>query len=143
RAHRAPARRRRAHAPPAGTLAGPARYVRGSLTLSSTTADTGSGPASSHYEISAHGANSWTTVASPLDTSTKSDGDYDFRVVAFDNAGNFTDSAAQLVTIDNTAPNAQLDAPASSAIVRGTTVLSSTDSDATSGVATITYRVAP
>ena len=129
--------------PPTATLGALARYVRGSLTLSSTTADTGSGLASSHYEISAHGANSWTTVASPLDTSTKSDGDYDFRVVAFDNAGNFTDSAAQLVTIDNTAPNAQLDAPASSAIVRGTTVLSSTDSDATSGVATITYRVAP
>ncbi|MFL5962507.1 MAG: OmpL47-type beta-barrel domain-containing protein [Gaiellaceae bacterium] len=129
--------------PPVATLDAIARYVRGSLTLGSSTNDAGSGLATVHYELSAHSANSWSTITAPLDTSTQADGDHDFRVVAIDNAGNRTDSAAQLVTIDNTAPNAQLDDPASSSIKRGTIMLASTISDGTSGVATFGYRVAP
>ncbi|HEY8723220.1 MAG TPA: Ig-like domain-containing protein [Gaiellaceae bacterium] len=128
--------------PPTATLDAITQYVRGSLTLGSSTNDAGSGLATVRYELSAHSANSWSTITSPFDTSTQTDGSYDFRVVAIDNAGNRTDSAAQVVTIDNTAPNAQLDDPASSAIKRGTIDLASTTSDATSGVATITYRVA-
>jgi hypothetical protein len=95
------------------------------------------------YELSAHGANTWSSVASPLDTSSEPDGDYDFRVVAIDKAGNRTDSATQLVTIDNTAPDAQLDDPASNAIKRGAIDLAATVSDATSGVASYAYRIAP
>ncbi|HVC87411.1 MAG TPA: Ig-like domain-containing protein [Gaiellaceae bacterium] len=129
--------------PPTATLSAIARYVRGSLTLNSLTADAGSGLASVSYEVSPHAAATWSTVSSPLDTTTLADGDYDFRVVAVDNAGNTTDSAAQLVTVDNTAPTAQLDSPAAGAITRGAIDLASTVADATSGVASITYRIAP
>ncbi|HEX3805677.1 MAG TPA: Ig-like domain-containing protein [Gaiellaceae bacterium] len=129
--------------PPTATLDTIARYVRSSLTLSSETADSGSGLATTSYQLSPHAAATWSTIASPFDTSTVSDGDYDVRVVAIDNAGNVTNSASQLVTIDNTPPTAALNTPAASAIVRGAIDLASTVSDATSGVASITYRVAP
>src|SRR5205807_2641330 len=111
-----------------------ARYVRGSLALGSTTGDAGSGLATVRYELEQHIAGTWAPVSSPLDTATLSDGDYDIRVVAIDNAGNRTDSAAQLVTIDNTAPSAQLDNPAASALEHGTFDLVSTVADATSGI---------
>ncbi|HEV8462440.1 MAG TPA: Ig-like domain-containing protein [Gaiellaceae bacterium] len=127
---------------PVATLGALPQYARGPLALSSTTSDAGSGLATTRYERSAHGAGTWTTVTSPFDTSTVADGTYDFRVVAIDNAGNRTDSAVTAVTLDNTAPNASLDAPAGGAVVRGTIDLSSTVSDATSGIASIDYRAA-
>jgi len=96
------------------------------------TSDAGSGLATTRYELSAHGANSWSTDHIAFDTATKADGDYDFRVVAIDNAGNRTDSAGQLRDDRQHAPSAQLDDPAASAIKRGTITLTSTVSDATS-----------
>ena len=75
-----------------------------------------------------------------FDTSGVSDGLYDLRTVATDVAGNTTISA--LVTnrrVDNTAPTASLDDPGAN--LRGTVTLTSTASDAGSGVASRAYRV--
>jgi adhesin/invasin len=131
--------------PPVATLGAVPAYIRASLTLSSTTTDIGSGLATTRYEISAHGVGSWSTIASPLDTTTKADGDYDVRVVAIDSAGNRTSSPPQEVVIDNTAPSqSDLTAPVAGAILQhGTpTALTATAVDATSLIDTIHYRVA-
>ena len=55
--------------------------------LTSNSADAGSGSATTGYEISPHGAGTWTSVPT-FDTTTKADGDYDLRAVVTDAVGN-------------------------------------------------------
>jgi hypothetical protein len=99
---------------PTGSLTAPTdgSTVHGSITVSSSSADSTSGVASAVFQRSPAGTNSWTTIAtdtgSPYTTSWSttgvSDGDYDLRVVTTDNAGNAFTSPTITVTVDNTKP---------------------------------------
>jgi hypothetical protein len=100
---------------PTVTMTNPGTYLRATVTLQSTPADSGSGVASVLYQSSPAGANTWSTActgaSSPFscsfNTTTVADGNYDFRAIATDVSGNQTTSAviANRV-IDNTAPAA-------------------------------------
>ncbi len=102
--------------PPTGVVTAPSAnsIVRGSIPVTSDSADAGSGVASARFQLSPHSANTWTTIAAAdttppygvtWDTSTTSDGLYDLRVVTTDNVGNsFASPLVMNVRVDNTAP---------------------------------------
>jgi hypothetical protein len=100
---------------PTATMTDPGAYMRGTVTLQSTTGDSGSGVASVLYQRSPAGANNWTTACTgnttpfscSFNTTTVANGAYDFRAIATDGAGNqTTTSVVANRTIDNTAPGA-------------------------------------
>ncbi len=151
---------------PTGSVTAPAASanVRGAaVTVSSNSADGGSGVANAQFQRSPAGAGTWTTIAtdnsSPYsvawDTTAVADGLYDLRVVTTDNVGNtFTSALVTNVRVDNTAPANALSlssvAPAGSAFLSGTTVyyrgspagsfqLTNAVSDAGSGPASSTF----
>ncbi len=116
---RRPRRQHRAdrvgHRPAAGA------NVRGTVTLTTDSADTGSGVATVTFQRSPANAGTWTTIdtdtATPYnaDWNTGSDGLYDLRAVTTDAAGNTTTSAlVEDVRVDNTAPSSTLTFPAAS-----------------------------
>ena len=136
------ANRRVDNTAPSASLDDPGANLRATVTLSSTASDAGSGVATRTYQHSPAGAGTWTTTPAAFDTTGVTDGLYDLRVIVTDNAGNSTTSAT--VTnrrVDNTAPSASLDDPGAN--LRATVTLSSTASDAGSGVATRTYQHSP
>ena len=100
---------------PTVTMTDPGAYMRATVTLQSTTGDSGSGVTSVLYQRSPAGANTWTTACTggttpfscSFNTTSVANGTYDFRAIATDAAGNQTTSAliANRV-IDNTAPGA-------------------------------------
>lgn len=99
--------------PPSATLNDPGAYLRGTVTLTSTTSDAGSGVASVSYQRSPAGGGSWTAIPAAWNTTGVADGLYDLRAVVTDNAGNSTASAA--VTgrrVDNTKPSLASSTPA-------------------------------
>ena len=136
---------------PGASLDDPGTPLRGTVSLSGTASDPGgAGVASAAFQRSPASGGSWTTVdtdtSSPysvsFDTTAVADGLYDFRLVATDQVGNTTTSA--LVTnrrVDNTAPTASLDDPGAN--LRATVTLSSTASDAGSGIASRVYAYSP
>lgn len=100
---------------PTVSMTAPAAYLRGTITLQSTSSDGGSGVASVLYQRSPAGANTWSTActgaSSPFscsfNTTTVADGNYDFRAIATDASGNQTTSAVTAShVIDNTPPAA-------------------------------------
>ena len=134
---------------PTGSLTAPAdgAALRGSsVTVSSDSADTGSGVDSAEFQRRPAGGGAWTTIATDTnapyaanwDTTSLADGDYDLRVITTDAAGNTFTSATRTVTVDNTAPSAAtLDTlPAA---IRNGQGLTGSGSDATSGVDSLTY----
>ncbi|HEY6962615.1 MAG TPA: invasin domain 3-containing protein [Gaiellaceae bacterium] len=129
--------------PPTASLAALGAYARGNLTLTPTTADNLAGLATTRLEVAAAGSGVWSTVTSPYDTTSRSDGSYDFRVVAIDRAGNRTDSAARTTLVDNTPPATNVDTPVANADVRGTIGLSATSSDTGSGLGSTTFEISP
>jgi hypothetical protein len=132
--------------PPVAILDDPGAYLSGTVSLTSTATDAGSGVATVTYERSPAGADSWTAIPATWNTTLALDGLYDLRVAVVDNAGNRTNSALQTSRVDNTKPSISLDNPASSSDVAGTVTLSSTASDAGSGLAgpvTYEYRTHP
>ena len=127
---------------PSASLNDPGSPLRGTVTLSSSTGDGGSGVASVTYQYSPAGAATWSATPAAWDTTALGDGLYDLRVVVTDNAGNSTASAVVAnVRVDNTAPSASLHDPGSP--VRGTVMLSSSSNDAGSGIDTMTFQVSP
>src|SRR5581483_2564220 len=138
---------------PTGSITAPAASanVRGTVTVSSNAADTGgAGLVSAALQRSPHGANTWTTIGTPItspynaswDTTGVADGLYDLRVVTTDGAGNVTTSATVAnVRVDNTAPTATMTSPGAN--IRGTVTLASTTSDAGSGIASSVYQWSP
>ena len=105
--------------PPTGSITAPANggAVHGTVTVSSSSADTGSGVASAQFQYSPHGANTWTTIgtdttgpySSPWNTTGLTAGQYDLRVITTDNATNsFTSMPLVTVTVDNTAPTGSI-----------------------------------
>ncbi len=141
---------------PTGSVTGPASSanVRGAaVSVSSNSADGGSGVANATLQRSPAGAGTWTTIstdtvapyAATWDTTAVADGLYDLRVVTTDNVGNtFTSATVANVRVDNTNPTGSVTAPASSANVRGAAVsVSSNSADGGSGVANATLQRSP
>jgi hypothetical protein len=140
------------NAAPTGAVTAPvaSANVRGSVAVTSNSADAGSGVASARFQSSPHNAATWTNVAavdttSPYsvtwDTTTSTDGLYDLRVITTDNAGTtFTSATIANVRIDNTAPTGAITAPAASATIRGTFTLTSNSADGGSGVASALFQ---
>ncbi|HEX3256840.1 MAG TPA: Ig-like domain-containing protein, partial [Gaiellaceae bacterium] len=97
---------------PTATMDDPGAYLRGTVNLTSTTGDSGSGVATVTYQRSPAGAGSWTTTPASWNTTGVADGLYDLRVRVTDNAGNSATSVA--VTnrkVDNTAPTLSSSTP--------------------------------
>ncbi len=130
---------------PTGSVTAPAggANVRGTIALTSDSADTGSGVATVQYQRSPAGAGTWTNQANSFDTTTVADGLHDLRVTTTDNAGNTFTSAATTIRVDNTLPTGSVTAPAGGANVRGTIALTSDSADTGSGVATVQYQRSP
>ena len=115
---------------PNASMDDPGANLRGTVTLSSTASDSGSGIASRAYEYSPAGAGSWSSSPAAFDTTGVSDGLYDLRVIVTDVAGNSTTSA--LVAnrrVDNTAPSASLTSPADASFVSATVAVSANSTD--------------
>ena len=98
---------------PTVTMTDPGAYLRATVTLQSTSNDSGSGVASVLYQKSPAGTNTWTTACTgattpfscSFNTTTVTNGSYDFRAIATDAAGNpATSSDVASRVIDNTAP---------------------------------------
>ncbi|HZQ04091.1 MAG TPA: Ig-like domain-containing protein, partial [Gaiellaceae bacterium] len=127
---------------PTATMTSPGANVRGTITLGSTTSDSGSGVASVQYQYSTAGAGSWNNTAAAWNTTLLSDGLYDLRVIATDGAGNQTASVkVSNVRVDNTAPTVSMAAPSGSLV--GTVTLASTPADGGSGIQTVTFQISP
>jgi hypothetical protein len=100
---------------PTASLTDPGAYLRLTVTLDATAADIGgSGVASVAFEHSPAGAGTWTNICTDttfpyscsFDTTAVTEGLYDLRAVATDNAGNQAASVVANRTIDNTGPTA-------------------------------------
>ena len=97
---------------PTATMGNPGADLGGTVTLTSTTNDGGSGLASVTYQLSPANANTWTNQAASWDTTSSPDGLYDLRVIAVDNAGNSTTSAVvEDRRVDNNPPAIEITAP--------------------------------
>ena len=136
-------------APTAG-ITDPGTPLKGTLTVSATGTDGGSGVANVKVQRSPAGAGTWTDIctdaSSPYscswDTTAVADGLYDLRSVSTDNAGNSTNSST--VTnrrVDNTAPTATMTNPGSP--ITGNKSFDGTASDGGSGVASLKFQSSP
>jgi hypothetical protein len=132
------------------SLDDPGANLRGSVALTATASDGGSGVSSVEFQRSLAGLDSWTTVGTDatapysdsFDTSAVADGLVDLRAIATDAAGNPTTSAiVSNRRVDNTAPAATMDDPGAN--VRATVTLTATASDAGSGVASLAFEHRP
>jgi large repetitive protein len=140
---------------PTGQITFPAGggVVTGTVSVTSDSADAGSGVASAEFQVSPAGAGSWTDISVPDTTSpfsaswnTVGDGLFDLRVTTTDKAGNvFTSGVVSNVRVDNTDPTGEITAPSSGAIVHGNSVTVSADSADTggSGVASARFQYSP
>jgi hypothetical protein len=140
---------------PTGAVTAPAAAanVRGSVVVTSNSADAGSGVASAQFQASPAGAGTWSNIgaadtvtpyATTWDTTASADGLYDLRVITTDNLGtSFTSATIANVRIDNTAPSGSLTAPAAAAAIKGTFTLTSDSADAGSGVANALFQRSP
>jgi hypothetical protein len=118
------ASRRIDNTPPNATMGSLPGAISGTVSLASATSDNGSGVKTVTYERSPAAANTWTQVPASFDTTSVGDGDYDFHVVAVDNAGNQTVSAPVSTHVDNTSPRPTSVSPAdaTSSVATSTTV---------------------
>ena len=135
---------------PTVTMTDPGAWFRGTISLQSTTGDTGgSGMASVAYEYKTSAGSTWlpacSSSASPyscnFDTTGLTTGtNYDFRATATDGAGNATTSASSTNRRpDNVNPTGSLTAPLAN--LRGTVTLATTSpADAHSGLASVTME---
>jgi len=127
---------------PTATVDDPGANLRGTVTLSSSATDAGSGVASRAYEFRTSGGGAWTPTPAAWDTTALAEDLYDVRVVVTDNAGNATTSAA--ITdrrVDNTAPTVTMDDPG--ADLAGTVALSATSNDGGSGLSGVIFQYKP
>lgn len=138
---------------PTGTVTAPAASanVRGTVAVTSNSADAGSGVATVQFQTLPSGGTTWSNLGAALTTSpygtdwvttSFADGLYSVRAVTTDNAGNVTTSAAIAnVRADNTAPTGAITAPSAPANVRGTVTVTSSSADGGSGVASALFQV--
>lgn len=146
------ANRRVDNTAPTATMTNPGSPITGNKSFDGTSTDTGgSGVASLKFQISPVGAGSWSDMCSDTtspyscsyDTSGVADGQYDFRSVATDNAGNTANSTVYSgAIVDNTAPTVTMTDPGQ--YLRGTITLDATAGDgAGSGVASVKIQRSP
>src|SRR5829696_4951601 len=103
---------------PTAVMDDPGSYLSGTVNLTSTTGDAGSGVATVTYQLSPAGAGTWTNVSATWNTTGVPDGLYDLRVRVTDNAGNVTTSASvDDRRVDNTAPTLSSSVPSDGATV--------------------------
>jgi hypothetical protein len=137
-------------APATATISVPAGTLSGTVTLSGTGTDAGSGMASMRFEYKPSAGSTWSTACSDgvapyscgFATGVLADGSYDFRSVAIDAAGNTRNSTAVTGrTVDNNGPVVSVTAPATR--VRGTVTVAASATDV-SGVQSVAiqYRTA-
>lgn len=128
------------------TIASP---MSGVVNISATAADAGSGVANVVIQRSLAGLNSWTTLCTDVDspyfcrfdTTTVSDGYYDFRAIATDVAGNTRTSATVgNRAVSNIVSSVSVDDPG--AFIRGTVTITA-NANATIGVASVRIQRAP
>lgn len=132
-------------APTGATFTAPPALISGTIAIDAgTPTDTGSGMQSVAIERSPAGADTWTTICTDttpayscsFDSTAATDGLYDFRAAATDNAGNVAHSTTSTNhRVDNTAPSAIADNPG--LWIRGTATLGGSGSDAGSGLASL------
>ena len=128
---------------PTGSVTAPAdgADIAGTVSLTSNSADAGSGVASVTFQSSPAGTNTWTNQAASWNTAVELDGDYDLRVVTTDNAGNSFISATITVTVDNTVPTLSVNvANPVNAAASDPTPLDATAIDAGSGIANVSFE---
>ena len=137
---------------PTATMTNPGSPITGSKTFDGTSTDTGgSGVASLKFQVSPIGAGTWsdmcTDSSSPYscsyDTSGLADGQYDFRSLATDNAGNTATSTVYSgAIVDNTAPTVSVTDPG--AYLKGTVTVDATAGDgAGSGILNVKIQRSP
>jgi chitinase len=130
----------------------PGAYLRGTVTLGATASDGEDGSSISSVTIqrSPAGAGTWTDVCtdttSPyscsFNTATVTDGLYDFRATAANNAGgSATSTAVANRRVDNTAPTATMNDPGAN--LRATVTLTASGTDGGSGVANVVIQRSP
>ncbi|HET9665188.1 MAG TPA: Ig-like domain-containing protein, partial [Desertimonas sp.] len=133
---------------PSGSITAPANGAEigvPPVSLTSNSADAGSGLDTVVFQRSLAGAGTWTATPSTWDTAAGAhavaDGQYDLRVVTTDNAGNAFTSPAVTVLVDHTAPTTSaLLAPGSPSNAPVTVSFSAADGTG-SGVASTSYSV--
>jgi Bacterial Ig domain len=137
---------------PTATMTNPGSPITGSKTFDGTSTDTGgSGVASLTFQVSPIGAGTWsdmcTDSSSPYscsyNTSGLSDGQYDFRSLATDNAGNTATSTVYSgAIVDNGAPTAGVTDPGQ--YLKGTVTLDASGADgAGSGILNVKIQRSP
>jgi Bacterial Ig domain len=123
-------------APATPTLTNPGSPLSGTVTVSGTATDSGSGIASVRFQYAPAGTTTWTDACSDATTPYScswvttglTDGLYDMRALATDNAGNTKASATTANRrVDNNAPTVSVTDPGSP--LRGTVTLASTAAD--------------
>jgi hypothetical protein len=126
--------------PPAASVDDPGAFRSGTIPLTVTASDSGSGLDTSKttFERSPSGADTWTAISSPA-TWTPADGSWDVSVKVEDRAGNKTTSAIRTLLVDNTPPATTEDADA--AWHRTDVVVHLSATDAESGVQGTEYKV--
>ena len=134
---------------PAVSMTNPGSPIGGTKTFDGSASDGGSGVSSVTFQISPVGANTWSDMCSDTtspyscsyDTSAVSDGQYDFRALATDAAGNSATSTVYSgAFVDNTAPTVTMTDPG--AYLAGTKQLDATASDG-SGIANVKIQRSP
>jgi chitinase len=134
-------------APAVPTLGAVGSPIQGTVALTGTASDTGSGVASLKFQYAPAGTGTWTDIctdaATPytcsFDTTVPADALYDMRTLATDNAGNTTPSAVQTNRrIDNDGPVAAVTSPAAG-LIHGTITITGTATDGV-GVSTTTFE---
>jgi Bacterial Ig domain/Bacterial Ig-like domain len=127
---------------PATTLTDPGSPLKGTVSLSGTGSDGGSGLASVAVQYRTSPSGTWTTICASAScswaTTGVTDGLYDLRVAATDAAGNVGTTVVTSRRVDNTAPSVTVTDPG--AAVGGTVTLQTTASDSGSGVASVKYE---
>jgi hypothetical protein len=145
------ANRRVDNTAPAATMTNPGSPIIGTKSFDGTATDGGSGVASLTFQVSPIGAGTWSDMCSDTtspyscsyDTTGLADGQYDFRSLATDNAGNTGNSTVYSgAIVDNTAPTVTMMDPG--AYLKGTITLDATAGDgAGSGVASVKIQRSP
>ncbi len=126
--------------PPVATMDDPGQYLKGTVSLNSTSTDTGgSGVASVGFERSPAGAGTWTSIAAAWDTTGVANALYDLRVIATDFAGNSSSTPALTGRwVDNLKPTVSMVNPGP---VSGTVTVKANAADAHSGVKQVELQV--
>ena len=134
---------------PSATTTDPGTPLTGTISVSGSAVDSGSGVASSTLQYRPSGGGSWTTICTAAssivtcswNTAALADGLYDLRTQSTDVAGNTgTSPIVSNRRLDNIAPTATMTAPAAN--LTGSVTLASTSADGANGtgVASVRYE---